>query len=101
MRGSILKPTNGSGKQTSTGRPFSRSTSALNIGLEASGFVPASFLDGGWPDLRLGDGYREGHDCDCKLFNEALSASAKDPGVILLFYGVPCIILYCHRLLLM
>jgi hypothetical protein len=47
LRGSILKPTNGSGKKTSTGRPFSRSASAFNVGWEASGVVRASFLDGG------------------------------------------------------
>jgi hypothetical protein len=55
--------------------------------LEASGVVPASFLDGGWPDLKLGDGIREGLDCDCILFSEVLSASAKDPCEILFFMG--------------
>jgi hypothetical protein len=96
-----MKPTNGTGKQTSTGRPFLRPASAFNVGLEASGVVPASFLDGGWPDLKLGDGIREGLDYVCILFSKVLSASAKDPCVILFSYGVPCNILYCHRLLLM
>jgi hypothetical protein len=36
LRGSILKPANGSGKQTSTGRPLSRSTSVFNVGVVVS-----------------------------------------------------------------
>jgi hypothetical protein len=101
LRGSILKPANDSGKKTSIGRPFSRSASAFNVGWEASGVVPASFLDGDWPDLKLGVGFRKGLDCVCKFFSEVLSASIKDPCVILVSYGVPCNILYGHRLLLM
>jgi hypothetical protein len=37
LRGSILKPANGSGKNTSIGRPLSRSASVFNVGWEASG----------------------------------------------------------------
>jgi hypothetical protein len=44
----------------------------------ASDVVPASFLNGGWLDLKLGVGNRERLDCDCKLFSEVLSTFAKD-----------------------
>jgi hypothetical protein len=101
LRGSICKPAKFSGKQTSFERPSSRCATAFNVGLEASGVVPASSLDGGWPDLKLGVGYREGPDCFCKSFKEVLSAFVKDPCVILFYDGVACKILYRHRLLLM
>jgi hypothetical protein len=70
-------------------RPSSRSAPAFNIGLEASGVVPASILDGGWPDLWLSVGNREGLDCFCKIFNEVLSTCIKDPCVIFLFLWGP------------
>jgi hypothetical protein len=56
LRGSICKPAITPGNQTSFERPSSRSATAFNVGLEASGVVPASYLDGSWPDLKLGVG---------------------------------------------
>jgi hypothetical protein len=100
LRGSICKPAKVPGNQTSIERPSPRSAAAFNVGLEASGVVPASSLDGGWPDFKLGVCYREGPDCFCKTSREVLSTFAKDPCVILFFDGVTCNILYHHRLLL-
>jgi hypothetical protein len=79
-------------------RPFLRLAVASHADLEASGFVPASELDGDLADLLLVGGEREGLDCVFLPLSEALSANARDLCVIFLFHGVLCNMLYTHRL---
>jgi hypothetical protein len=79
-------------------RPSLRSLPALIVSAEASGFVPASVLDGGDYDLSLDGGEREGSVCNCKSFSEVFSVSTGDLRVILFSYGVLCNHLYYHHL---
>jgi hypothetical protein len=76
---------------TSSGRPSSRSTTASIAGVVASGFVPATALDGGLVDLRLGGGERGGPDCFCITFRGVLPAYTRGLCVTLSFLGVLCV----------
>jgi hypothetical protein len=78
LRGPIFKPSMYSGKSTSRWRPFQRLDTAFNVGLKASGFVPAFFLDGGCPDLWLDDGNRGGPVCVVRFFRVFSPTSTRD-----------------------
>jgi hypothetical protein len=69
------------------GRPFQRLATASNVGLKASGFVPAFILDGGCPDLWLDDGNRGGPDCDVRFFREFSPTNIRDLCVIFFLLG--------------
>ena len=87
----ILKPAKGSGAYlTSSVRPLLKSVAALNVRTEASGSVPASVLDGGDGDFRLGGGEREGFDCFFPSFSEVFSTNTRDLCVICFSYEVLC-----------
>jgi hypothetical protein len=76
-----LKPVKDSGTcSISIGRPLLRSASALIVFSAASGFVPASGIDGGSLDLhlRLDGGEREGPDCIASPFSGVFSAFTRD-----------------------
>jgi hypothetical protein len=68
-------------------RPFQRLATAFNVGLKASGFIPAFILDGGCPDLWLDDGNRGGPDCDVRSFREVSSTINRDLCVIFFLMG--------------
>jgi hypothetical protein len=84
---------------TSLVRPYSRSATALIVFSAASGFVPASRLDGGSFDLhlRLDGGEREGPDCFVSSFSEVFSAFTRDLYFISFSHGVLCYNLYTHQ----
>jgi hypothetical protein len=91
----------GSGKSlTSIGRPLPRSATACIVGSEASGFVPASDINGGSSGLWLDGGDRGGPDCFSLSFREVLSTLARVLCVLLVFYEVPCNNLYLRCLVL-
>lgn len=74
-------------------RPLPRLAVASHADFEASGFVPASKLDGDLADLLLVGGEREGPDCFLLSFSEALSASIRD--LCVLFYFMGSFVVYC------
>jgi hypothetical protein len=91
----------GSGtSSTSIRRPLLRSATAAIVGSEASGFVPASVLDGGSSGLWLDGGERGGSICHSLSLREVLPIFARDLCVLSVFYGVPCNNLYLHCIIL-
>jgi hypothetical protein len=91
----------GSGKSlTSIGRPLLSSATADIVGSEASGFVPASDLNGGSFGLWLDGGDRGGPICFFVSFREVLPTLTTDLCVFLVFYRVHCNSLYLHCLIL-
>jgi hypothetical protein len=77
-----------------------RSAAAAIVGSEASGFVPASVLDGGSSGLWLGGGERGGPVCFSVSLREVLPTFARDLCVFSVFYGVSCNNLYLHCIFL-
>jgi hypothetical protein len=77
---------------TSFQRPLLRLATADIVGLEASGFVPASDLNGG--------SSRGGQVCFSVSFREVLSTLTRDLCVFLVFYRVSCNNLYLHSMIL-
>jgi hypothetical protein len=77
---------------TSSRRPSRRSATALYVYTAASGFVPASVLDGGGLGLQLwlDGGKREGLVCLVLSFSKVFSAFIGDPFVFCFSYGVLC-----------
>jgi hypothetical protein len=65
---------------TSSWRPSRRSATTLWVFMAASGFVPASVLDGGGRGLQLwlDGGQREGPDCLVLSISKVLSAIIRD-----------------------
>jgi hypothetical protein len=66
-------------KSTSFERPPSRLATAFIVGVEASGSVPASVLDGGLVDLRLNGSERGRSDYNCKYFSRVCVSEKKVP----------------------
>jgi hypothetical protein len=66
--------------------------------MAASGFVPATELDGGSSNLRLDGGDREGSDYFFLSFREVLSINTSDLCIVFFSYGVLCKKMYLHRL---
>jgi hypothetical protein len=64
-----------------------RLATTFNVGLKASGFVPAFILDGSYPDLWLDGGNRGGSDCSVRFFREVFSTNIRDICVILFLMG--------------
>jgi hypothetical protein len=92
----------GSGtSSTSIRRPLLRSAAAAIVGSEASGFVPASVLDGGSSGLWLDSGERGGSVCYSVSLREVLPILTRDLCVFPVFYGVPCNNLYVHCIFLL
>jgi hypothetical protein len=90
---SLCRPTSSSpvkesgGSLTSFVRPLPRLVPVYYGNSAASGFVPASGLDGGATGLWLDGGDREGPDCYVSSFSEVFSAYARDLCVILNLMG--------------
>jgi hypothetical protein len=91
----------GSGiSSTSIRRPLLRSAAAAIVGSEASGFVPASVLDGSSSGLWLNGGERGGSACFSVSLREVLPTLTRDLCVFPVFYGIPCNNLYLHCIFL-